>query len=831
MQRVYLIFLNILTLSVLQPAFLAGAEGVIDYGLHINSIPSVESEATGLSLDAGEPVGLRRRPFTMSFSMYNSMERPFGCVLRMISEDGLAIDLMNIVDSEGIYRPQIVIGEHYAVVPALIPWNTWIDVAVNINPQGGAVTVDYNGTRVEVKAKEVEDIGSLRISFGNCPFKGFTVSSVSAVSVRDIVLMSGDRIIRNWPLLKHSGSTTYDTVCSAAAVAVNPVWLADSAISLTSVLAREYSTFVDVIYDGRNTFGFIEPDGVITLKDISTGKEEVFVPKEGKSPSNALNQAKWCNDSTILSYCIAQNLYGAFDFASCRWSSTADSDPEIIYWNVSTSWDPDRSRLYSFGGYGFYHFSNILRVFSPESPESSSSFTLDKIAPRFFASSVVVDGSLYIFGGEGTFSGNQGIVEEYFYDLYKVDLDTFEETLLWDAEEPPFGRFIPGENMVYDRDAECFYTTAITEDDFILVKISAEEPSIEQMSLPAGVRRNTNIQYTNLYMNDSQDKLYALFVQSSDGGPTTVDIMDISIPLVPTADVVFQDMMQDNRKDDLFISVVVPIAGGIVLLAGILSIIYLQRHRRKRSGTMVPEDEHYDFSCNSISLLGGFSVRSRDGKDITSHFSPTLRKLLSALILHTVKYEQGIPGEKLNQLIWDYKPEGTASNNRNVYISRLRAVLEELDGVVINTKNKFLSISLSDRVLCDFNEVVQLLYGDSPTVEDVSRVLPILLRGHLLPNMEDEWVDAFRSEYSSRILASLNMILDRKNLPDNIMLKVADSIILHDRLNERAIRTRCRICHSSGNLGSAKEAYDTFCKEYKATIGEEYGLTFKQLIG
>ena len=57
--------------------------------------------------------------------------------------------------------------------------------------------------------------------------------------------------------------------------------------------------------------------------------------------------------------------------------------------------------------------------------------------------------------------------------------------------------------MVYDADENCFYTTAITEKDFILVKISAETPSIEPMSLPAGIRKDTNIQYTNIYRSDA----------------------------------------------------------------------------------------------------------------------------------------------------------------------------------------------------------------------------------------------------------------------------------------------------------------------------------------
>ena len=822
---------DILIFLILFSSLPASAERVADYGLQINSVPSIETEATGLVLDGGEQISLRGKPFTLTYSLYNSKDRPFGCVLRMISEDGFAIDMMNGVDSKSIYRPQVVVGKDCVEIPTMIPWDEWITVSVSVNPQAGSVSIDYNGISVALEAEEVKDIRSLRISFGNCLFEGYTVNSVSSVSIRDIVLQSGDKVIRNWPLLKHTSTSSYDIVCGAVADAVNPVWIADRNISMTSVLSRKYPYFVDVVYDGKTVFYTMEPDGDIIRNDVCTGEEDLIVCNGGKYPSNAPNQAKWCNDSTLLSYCIAQNRYGAYDVEKRIWNNSTEADPGIIYWNVTSSWDSERSRLYSFGGYGFYHFSNILRVFSPADPTSSSSFTLDKIAPRFFSSSIVLGEYLYIFGGEGSLSGNQGIMEEYFYDLYKIDLETFEETLVWATGEPSFGRFIPGENMVYDADENCFYTTAITEKDFILVKISAETPSIEPMSLPAGIRKDTNIQYTNIYRSDAGGgKLYALFIQASDDGQTQVDIMSISLPLMQVADVVLVDGIPMKKG----LSALEIVLISLLSLISLIVVITLVGHRRKihrgRLTSMPVIEEYYDFSRNSISLFGSFCVRNRNGEDITSNFSPTLRKLLCALVLYTIKYKQGILGEKLNQLIWDYKPEGTASNNRNVYISRLRSVLEELDGVTINTKNKFLSISFSDDVLCDYEEA-QRLYEAPTSAEDVSRLLSLLFKGQLLPNMEDEWVEAFRSEYSAMTLSFLNSQLDRADLPENVRLKVADTVILYDKLNERALRTRCRLYHANGNLGPAKEAYDTFCREYKATIGEDYGVTFKQIIG
>ncbi len=821
----------ILALMSLLPLSAATTE---EYGLQVKSLASLDVDPTSLVLENGEPLSLRRKPLELSFGLYNCAERPFGCVLRMISQDGFSIDLMNTVDQHGVYRPQIVAGDINCVIPATIRWDEWVDVRISINPTGGGMLIDYDGISANIDSEQLSEVRSLRFSFGNCPFEGYKVNSVASIAVRDVRIVSDGRLIRHWPLLKHCQNDTFDEVEGVKAVAVNPEWIADRTISLKHLMSSEYDDFVDVVYDGDDLFYFLLPDGTVNVWNVASGAQESIRPRSGISPSNAPNQSKWCNDGRILSYCIAQNRYGVYDLKTNTWNNNRPSDPNAIYWNVTTSWDEMRSRLYSFGGYGFHHFSNILRVFSPDNPESSIAVTLDKIAPRFFASSVVLGDDLYIFGGEGSYSGNQGIVEEYFFDLHRVDLETFQETLVWEASELPFGKFIPGENLVYDEHEKCFYTTAITDRDFVLAKLGFEAPLIEPVSLPAGVRIDANIQYTNLYRNRQGDCMYALFIQTSESGRTKVDIMDIDLPLRPVDEVIVAEGAYEESKDIFSYSNVLVALTLLLFIASVCIFLTYNRKynagRRLRNLKDVSElDELYDFSRNSIRIIGGFAVRNRDGEDISSLFSPTLRKLLSALILYTVKFNHGIQGDKLNMLIWGYKPEGTASNNRNVYISRLRAVLEGMDGISISTKNKYLSISMSDEVLCDYRELMGL-FEEPESSRDQLRILCLLLRGSLLPNLHDEWVGEFKNDYSSMALTFLNQQIDNDNLSEGVRVRLADTIMMYDKLNERALRIKCSISHADGNIASAKEAYDAFCREYMAVIGEEYAVPFKQII-
>lgn len=805
-----------------------------NYGLKINPSYSIESEATYLQLEDGDyislPSQINSAPFSISFNLYNNSERPFGCIMRMISEDGDAIDFINTVDMDNIYRPQLIIEDNAYFVPATIEWESWISVTLTLDKKKHLVTIDYNGTRLEIPSTKIEDTKGLRIAFGNCPFEGFTVNAVASCSIKDISIKAGDKTIREWPLSQHSVTVSYDNVKGSKATAQNPEWIADSNISLTHLYSEEFQSYVDVVYDEQESFLIIKPDGEIQSINTTDGKTDLIHSIAGRPSSNSPNQAKWCNNNLILSYCISQNIYSIFDTQTRRWSNDITPDAGLIYWNVSSCWDPTLGRLYSFGGYGFYHFSNILRVFSPGNPQSSISVTLEKISPRSFASSTVVDSCLFIFGGQGSASGNQGIKEDYYYDLYKVNTETFEETLLWSVQKPDFGDILPGENLIYDKGNNCFYTTAIAEKDFVIVRIGIDEPSIEQISLPSGARIDASALYTNLFLNEDTNELYALFIQSFVNGRTKIDIMTMPLHPYTVDDIIVSESLEQEKKGlskwriANFIAIVVAIL--------ILIVIRLRYKKGKASRQISLEDTletYYDFSKNSICLFGGFAVYNRSGEDITANFSPTLRKLLITLILYTVKYKHGILGEQLNQLIWGYKPEGTASNNRNVYISRLRTALEELDGVTINTKNKFLSISFADSTICDYVEAMRLQENPS-TSDDVNRLLNLMLNGKLLPDSQEDWTEVFKNEYTAMTISFLSKQLDSNLVTYGIKLKIADTIVLYDSLHEKALRTRCAIYHVSGNLGLAKEAYDTFCREYEATIGENYKISFKEII-
>jgi len=259
-----------------------------------------------------------------------------------------------------------------------------------------------------------------------------------------------------------------------------------------------------------------------------------------------------------------------------------------------------------------------------------------------------------------------------------------------------------------------------------------------------------------------------------------------------------------------------------------------QRHSEKK--TNIKEKNYYDFSKSSICFLNGFNVIDKNGNDITKQFTPTLKYLLILLILNTAKNGKGIFGTKLIQLLWFDKNEEAAKNNRNVYLSKLRSIFDDIGDVEIISENGYWTMKLDESIIFDYPEAMSLLSsikGDQIIDQtQISKLLELLLRGVLLPNIEIDWLDNFKSEFSNQTIDILTSLLHREEykLDDKLKLKIADTLFLHDSVNEEALYIKSSILFNSGKKGIAKAVYNNFCREYKNLLGTDYKFSLSDVM-
>ena len=258
-----------------------------------------------------------------------------------------------------------------------------------------------------------------------------------------------------------------------------------------------------------------------------------------------------------------------------------------------------------------------------------------------------------------------------------------------------------------------------------------------------------------------------------------------------------------------------------------------QEKRQDFETTLTRTADYYDRNRASISLFGCFNVRDKEGNDITSNFTPRLKHLLILLILYTEKNPQGILASKATEILWPDKEETAARNNRNVNLRKLRVLLESIGDMEVVTENNFLRIKWGTSVFCDYHTLMTCTkqFEQEKSEELLNRILELLLYGPLLPNTVFDWLDDFKDAYSSHSIDLLKNLLEieiQRNHQEMI-IRLADIMFLHDPLNEEALAAKCTVLSAQGKKGIARNVYDRFCKEYRDSMGENYKIPFVSL--
>lgn len=829
---------QLLLLAIILLGHIAAHGEEYEYGLKIVTFPSAQESFTSLSLDEGKLIPSRRAQLTVRFEMQNRHENVFGCVSRIITNDGYNVDLMYTADKEDRRCPILVCGSDVTDVPAGIEFDSWIPVSISLNPKTGEINLDYNGCCVSVTEERVKGCSGFRVAFGLCRFAGYSLDDVASVNLREIEILRGSRVIRHWPLSRHDGSYCTDAVASSAAIAVNPVWILDQYITWDEFLTLTYDKEPSIT-PGEDGDIYVTTDGS-TLEVYNTEDRSMSQRFHigGTVPINAPDQLLFTG-TDIFAYNVDDASFARLDRGGKVWKGGEKLTPESHFWNKTSVWWKEERALVSFGGYGFYHYNNELMIQYPYSDKENIRVALDEIHPRYSAASAILDGVLYIFGGRGNPSGKQELSPRKYYDLYAVDLKTLEVRKLWEFDEEPEFEFVPSGNMIYDSDRNCFYVFTNLGGGS-LIGIRPDRQGYELMSLPAMSFQNAQYSFFNLWMGKEGDKLYGLMEQSQVDGQSTVSIMSIDYPPIKV-DSLRQNIMAGINSEKSSDGSSLLHWLWLLLIPVVGAQLFLLRRRKAKKETIVPQrqsvcDEgeedgtrYYDFDRSSIRFFGGFCVMDKEGNNITSKFTPTLKALTVLLILHSSKDSSGIISNKLNRTLWPYKPEDTANNNRNVYISKLRPILEEVGDISVVCRNRFWGICFGEGVICDYVEAKRLL-SEGTGEEGIARLLELLLCGMMLPNMEQEWVDEFKSSFSGLTIDFLSRQFGREDLSRDMLIRICDSIFQYDCLNEEALRVKCRILYEQGKVGLAKSFYDSFCKEYEISLGMKYPLSFKQLI-
>lgn len=833
MKRFFAYILALIILSI--PCF---GESLPEYGLYIQAYPHLTSEFSELQLDNGEAINIKNKKTTLSFSIYNRADNVFGCVFRIITNKGINIDLMYSVDASDRRYPMLVVGDKTYMLPGTVKLNTWLGVELNINPKTYTIDLKYDNFSINIEDEALKEIQSVRVAFGNCTIENYYIPDVASVNLRDIVLKNDDKAIRHWKLALYHENICYDEIKGSPAVSRNPNWLINKYVSWTNIYHKEFKKSPSIAFDSTiGTFYIANDNKNIFLFYPSERREDIRKVDGGVFAATFPNQMIYIPQKhDLLSYNLDEGIYSAFNYSSSSWENDKVPNLDHDYWNNTINYYPEDESLVSFGGYGHYLFNNTLLISYPyNESKAQDKITLPEIDPRYSAASTIIDNTLYIFGGRGNPSGHQELSPKNYYDLYSVDLKTKKVIKIWEiAQAEPGHEFHPSGNLIYDKAEDCFYTITNLHSGKLL-KISRIEPKIEIMSLSLENSFSAQYIYSNLHYASGPNMLYTVIQQTQVDGSACVDIYELSYPPISVKSLE-QNEPKEKEGNSLFLIV------AIVLVMGATAFFVIHRrstnNQRKRARELeivdtetleatISEKAYYDFNKQCICFFGGFKVMDKDGNNISYLFTPTLRTMLIMLILYSEGSSKGISGHQMISLMWGDKTDDSAKNSRNVYISKLRSLVEKIGGVKIVNENGLWTIQFDNDTLCDYREVGRLYKNKD--IESICRLLELLLQGTMLPNIEIDWIDQFKSNFSNGTIDFLSSLLMQEGFSDEFRLKIANTLFQHDFINEDALNVTCSILWAQGKKSLAKTAYDRFCKEYFNMMGTEYSVKFSKI--
>jgi DNA-binding SARP family transcriptional activator len=807
-------------------------------------------------LEGGLPINTNGRELELSFELWVRTENVFGTVLRVITNNNENIDLMYRVDRDNARLPFLLTGEDVHLIETPTRKEAWLNVILSLNPRTGQVILQYDGKRIEAIRPELKGTRSVRIAFGYPPFEGFGSSDIASVNIRNVRLRRNNQEIRHWRMAQHIDDTCYDEIVGRPATGRNTQWIMNERITWRKVYSRSFNTTPAITFDPVNTNFFVAAGAKIykistpdNLPDFRTVMEVVREREYLTDFPNLLIYAHSLQQ--LIFYNLMEDAYSIFNIAQNTWERGKNLSRIYDYLNSSVVFNPKDSTLISFGGYAYYLYNNLLITgfpFHEDRPQQHVSLSV--IDPRCSSATVLVGETLYIFGGRGSPTGRQELAPRNYYDLYSVDLTTKTVTPLWSLQgNPRGGHFIPGENMVYNSENQSFYVFT-TQAGGVLMRINTQDAAFERMSLPIGINFAAQHIHMNLFFAPQRQKLYATVILSQIGGDSTLEIYEIDYPLTTVSSV--RQIRPEIQEGGFSFNKRFRYLLGLLFL-GIMSIAVFYYYRWKKqekpqsaeegtpdadiqvSTTALPaifeediDTKFYKFSQKSICFFGGFRVFDKNGKNITALFTPTLKTLLIAFICHSTRDSKGINGNKLINLFWYDKSKESAKNNRNVYLSKLRTLLEDIGDVKLVTKHGFVKLQIEDDTLCDYLEMMNFL--EENDTQNLGKMLELLTRGAMLPNVEIDWVDTFKNSFADTVIDFLSNVLKTNNLTDSIKLKIADVLFQYDFLSEEALQVKCTVFYRQGRIGLAKNVYDTFCSVFKKSLGANYQYSFMQIV-
>ena len=844
----------------------------MDFGLRFNSHDFPPDKRTSITI--GDTPYRIKKEFKMGF-FYNFYSTPmFGNIVTLTTDDKQRVSLVASLIDDGSFRIALVVNDnlYYIKDPVTFDPTREDHLAIVLDKANNVIRVKLNNTEME-NPMDLTKTNLVSVVFGMTRDAG--QPDVAPIEIRNARVFIDGNNTNHWDFKFHdTPNTTPDDIGGMPAVVKNPHWLIDDHTDWNQIYALNTRNKIQTAFNSeKEQILIVYPNKIVTFDPLRGDTATLAVNGGSRIMAFSNHIAYSPANNSLINYNLNRRTSTSMNLDTRIWSNSGDTEgEEPNFSNHAVAMKGDT--LFAFGGYGFYKYHNDLFTVNLRDGEIKEHKLTPAMMPMTSSAAAVVDGKLYIFGGKGNDTGRQELPSSNQYALYEYDIDTWQGRKVWELDSVKYD-FLPTQSMYYDKEGDCFYMAATCHGGQML-SVARTKPEIKVLSTKIQSKMDFHDFVFDLYRSKDAKRYYLIIDKRLDPQNHELRIYTISAPFTSDQKLI-NDKIPDLSTQQaegtfgrwiiwIVLLAVIAVAGGAIWF--IIRRKKAGQDNKESVGPTTPEPQsgpgkapenpvdetdepsdaenedfsfitlasqrnepmYFDRSKSSISFLGGFCVHDKEGNDITVKFTARLKHLLVMLLLSSLKYESGIKYQMIDEEIWGDKDEKSAQNNRNVSMRKLRMLLDEVGNVVISYDKGFFRIETND-VMFDYKEmkqrVAEIRGVESVKPELVNQILELLLMGPMLPNTHYDWLDKYKAEFSNSALEILSKLLKYElGRDDNLAYRIAETISLHDMLNEEALFAKCKVLSRRKMLGLAKNIHSKFCKEYLKSMGEEFPVSF-----
>jgi len=824
------------------------------YGLGFNSHEVVQDKRTTLDLNLDNVPQNNQVEVSFDLSFIPNHEIYFGYILRLIGDEKQNIDL--VYDNQADTRHfKIIVGEKLSKISFNIDnkllFERWNKIRLLIDYKHDKITVINGKETYTETGVHLQQAKKYKLLFGANAYRQFQTTDLPPLKLRDVNIFQGGKLLANWPLSEWHGNVANETVNQNNGTITNPIWI--KAKHRNWSLEKELSVPGDasIAFDAANEVVYIiTADSLLTYSINKTPQLKSVSYSTGPQLLVPGAQAIFANGKMHYLY-LDQLQLATYNFDTKKWDKG--------FTNIATNnghlnkfYSQTDNSIYTIGGYGQLIYKDSVKRYDLATNSWQKIKTKgDTFTPRYLAGlgTNATGDTAYVIGGYGSASGQQIVNPRNIYDMmrYSVKDQSFKKLFSIDVKKEDF---VFANSLVISEKDRSYYGLIFPQHKFNsslqLIHGSLNKGAYELVGDTIPYRFHDIHSYADIsYFPNSGKFLTVTLFKEND--KTKVKIYSLLSPPEP----LINDEPAIAHSNNLL---------WIALIAIVILIVaYVFYRRRKQiiipveiarpietasvpapaimTETPTAEEEENNRPTgnkNAIFLFGDLQLFTPDGHEITKYFTPLLKELFLLILLYSVKLGRGVSSEKLNEILWFDKSEKSARNNRSVNIAKLKTLLDKMGHCHLSKDTGYWKIEIDySTISVDYHNYLNIVCNKTKlNKQKILQLTHITQRGNFLSNIEYEWLDAFKSEVSNEIIDSYIQFANSVQIVDDpeFLIKLANDIFYFDPVNEEAMIIKCKALSHIGKHSLAKNAFESFNKEYKAIYGEAFERDFHSIL-